>query len=88
MDIFPNCAYFYDQAVYELVERKVFYHGDPLAIGHHIAIRMVHFRDLFYAKKQLPQVNFLNWVYTGFHHTNHFHIYKIYQVRMSGLSVP
>jgi hypothetical protein len=51
MDIFPNCAYFYDQAVYELVERKVFYHGDPLAIGHHIAIRMVHFRDLFYAKK-------------------------------------
>jgi hypothetical protein len=51
MDIFPNCAYFYDQAVYKLVERKVFYHGDPLAIGHHIAIRMLHFRDLFYAEK-------------------------------------
>jgi hypothetical protein len=51
MDIFPNCAYFYDQAVYELVERKVFYHGNPLAIGHHIAIRMLHFRDLFYATK-------------------------------------
>jgi hypothetical protein len=51
MDIFPNCAYFYDQAVYELVECKVFYHGDPLAIGHHIAIRMLHFRDLFYADK-------------------------------------
>jgi hypothetical protein len=51
MDIFPNCAYFYDQAVYELVDRKVFYHGDPLAIGHHIAIRMLHFRNQFYAEK-------------------------------------
>jgi len=51
MDIFPNCAYFFDQAVYELVERKVFYHGPPLAIGHHIAIRMLHFRDQFYEQK-------------------------------------
>jgi len=51
MDIFPNCAYYFDQAVYELVERRVLYHGDPLAIGHHIAIRMIHFRDQYYTKK-------------------------------------
>lgn len=51
MDIFPNCAYFFDLAVYELVERKVVYHGDPLAIGHHIAIRMLYFRDQYYAER-------------------------------------
>ena len=52
MDIFPNCAYFYDQAVYELIERKVFYHGASLAIGHHLAIRMLHYRDVFYDQKR------------------------------------
>jgi hypothetical protein len=51
MDVFPNCAYFFDLAVYELVERKVMYHGDPVAIGHHIAIRMLHYRDLYYADR-------------------------------------
>jgi hypothetical protein len=38
MDVFPNCAYFFDLAVYELAESKVMYHGDPVAIEHHIAI--------------------------------------------------
>ena len=52
MDIFPNCAYFYDQAVYELIERKVFCHGAPLAIGHHLAIWMLHYRDVFYDQKR------------------------------------
>jgi hypothetical protein len=51
MDIFPNCAYFFDLAVYELVERRVLYHGDPFAIGHHIAIRMLYYRDLYYADR-------------------------------------
>jgi len=51
MDIFPNCAYFFDLAVYELVERKVLYHGEPVAIGHHIATRMLHYRDLYYADR-------------------------------------
>jgi hypothetical protein len=51
MDIFPNCAYLFDLVVYELVERRVLYHGDPLAIGHHIAIRMLHYRDLYYADR-------------------------------------
>jgi hypothetical protein len=52
MDIFPNCAYFFDLAVYELVDRSVLYHGRPAAIGHHIAIRMLHHRDQYYAKKR------------------------------------
>ena len=59
MDIFPNCAYYFDQAVYELVERRVLYHGDPLAIGHHIAIRMIHYRDQYYAKKTDKNGNLL-----------------------------
>lgn len=51
MDIFPNSAYFFDLAVFELVERKVLYHGEAAAIGQHLATRMVHYRDLYYAHK-------------------------------------
>jgi hypothetical protein len=55
MDVFPNCAYFFDLAVYKLVERKVMYHGNPVAIGHHIAIRMLHYFDLYYADRTTPK---------------------------------
>lgn len=54
MDIFPNCAYFFDLAVFELVERKVLYHGEPAAIGQHLATRMLHYRDQYYADRTTP----------------------------------
>jgi hypothetical protein len=54
MDIFPNSAYFYDMAVYELVRGKIRFDGDPWLIGRFIALRMLQLRDHFYADKTLP----------------------------------
>jgi hypothetical protein len=51
MDIFPNCGYFYDLAVYDLVSGKISFDGDPWLIGRFIAIRMLQLRDIFYSKK-------------------------------------
>jgi hypothetical protein len=54
MDVFPNCGYFYDLAVYELVKGKISFDGDPWLIGRFLALRMLQFRDTFYADKTSP----------------------------------
>jgi hypothetical protein len=54
MDIFPNCGYFYDLAVYELVQGKISFSGDLWLIGHFLALRMLQLRDNFYADKTSP----------------------------------
>lgn len=52
MDIFPHTGYFYDLAVYELVNGKILFDGDPWLIGRFLSLRMLQLRDTFYADRR------------------------------------
>lgn len=54
MDVVPNCAYFYDLAVDDLVRGRIQFEGDPWLIGRFIALNMLRLRHRFYANNTSP----------------------------------
>ena len=54
MDVVPNCAYFYDLAVDDLVRGRIQFEGDPWLIGRFIALNMLRLRNRFFARNTSP----------------------------------